>query len=449
MKKKCLFLLTLPLLLVSCNEDKNSNEILNKVSFTYDAENMTASINGVLDNKTDVYLDIPEKVKLENKYYTITEVSEKAFSNNSYLEYVNLPKTVKKIGNQGFARCTQLHHIYMPGVETIDAYAFDQASAIDDLELPETLTYIGKGAFRNCTSVEQLIDNSNNSVIKDNVFEGNTQLKYVFAKSYTKIGRNAFYNCKNLKGVYFTSSETAIEYDTNNTYFESATKHYNTTYGFDSTTQDYDYIYDVDNKTCKISGIKKDKKVVEELPKTLKFMNEDYSINIIGKNSFKGSVLEKINLHDQIKTIETSAFENTNLSTIDLSKVDSVYSQAFKNCKLLTSVKMNKEVTTMQTSTFEGCEKLSSFVIPENITSLPSKYFKGCTSLNNVVVYKTLTKISDDSFNDCSSLNTIYYTGSEEEWQTLLTNSGETLRKYLVDDLKVSIIFNHQVQEEA
>ena len=70
-------------------------------------------------------LIIPEKVTINKKVYTVTEIDTFAFYNCSGIESVSLPNTITKIGYRAFEGCTYLRTINIPNsVQTIEDCAF-------------------------------------------------------------------------------------------------------------------------------------------------------------------------------------------------------------------------------------------------------------------------------------------------------------------------------------
>ena len=80
----------------------------------------------------------------------------------SSLKEVNLPNSLKYIGNQAFEDCSALNSINIPqGVDNINGHAFKGCSALQTLEIPENVKQIGFEAFNGCSSLKQLKISSN------------------------------------------------------------------------------------------------------------------------------------------------------------------------------------------------------------------------------------------------------------------------------------------------
>ena len=64
---------------------------------------------------------------------------------------VNIPSTVKKIGNGALKNCYKLVNVDIPdGVEYIDEYSFKGCNSLQKITFPTSIIRIGKAAFENC-----------------------------------------------------------------------------------------------------------------------------------------------------------------------------------------------------------------------------------------------------------------------------------------------------------
>lgn len=61
----------------------------------------------------------------------------------------------------------------------------------------------------------------------------------------------------------------------------------------------------------------------------------------------------------------------------------------------------------------------TTFAIPDGVTSIGSGAFAHCTSLESMVIPKSVTSVGYMAFNGCTNLDTIYYTGSEEDFELI------------------------------
>lgn len=63
---------------------------------------------------------------------------------------------------------------------------------------------------------------------------------------------------------------------------------------------------------------------------------------------------------------------------------------------------------------------LEKVTLSAGMTTLPALSFKNCTSLREVTIPASITTIASTAFDGCSKLSTIYYGGSQSQWQALV-----------------------------
>ena len=88
-------------------------------------------------------------------------------------------------------------------------------------------------------------------------------------------------------------------------------------------------------------------------------------------------------------------------------KVTGIFSGAFEDCSLLTSVTIPDGVTNIGGYAFEDCSALTSVTIPDGVTSIKFATFRGCSSLTSVMIPDSVTSIESSAFEDCSALTSI------------------------------------------
>ena len=123
--------------------------------------------------------------------------------------------------------------------------------------------------------------------------------------------------------------------------------------------------------------------------------------------------------------------------------ITSIGDSAFKNCD--EQIKINGTLSYVGESAFEGCTKLGELSLADGLIQIPFKAFAGCTSLSEITIPSTVTAISEDAFMNCTSMRsiiisspalsvgnsafsgcnslvTVFFTGSEAEWESILLN---------------------------
>ena len=152
---------------------------------------------------------------------TLTEIPERAFYKTS-VKTVKLPDTVTVFGKEAFATST-ISGFTANGLTTIGDRAFAGCTALIKLDLPQTVKTVGNQIFSQCTSLEEVTFPAITK-LGENTFQGATSLRkvtfdadaetigaYTFAYSgvrqvviggkVTKIGEGAFYYARALTSV--------------------------------------------------------------------------------------------------------------------------------------------------------------------------------------------------------------------------------------------------------
>lgn len=117
------------------------------------------------------------------------------------VEKIQLPTSLKKIGDEAFSECTKLKNIVIPeGTEQIGESAFAY-SGVKEINLPSNLKKIGKHAFYECSHLSEMHWPQNAKKIEDNTFSYSGLKKIILPKELKKIGKYAFSECKKLESI--------------------------------------------------------------------------------------------------------------------------------------------------------------------------------------------------------------------------------------------------------
>ena len=135
--------------------------------------------------------------------------------------------------------------------------------------------------------------------------------------------------------------------------------------------------------------------------------------------------------NDVLKFNPTAFFSCANLTSVIIpASVTEIPGDVFQACSNLTSIKVSENNKTydnrnncnaiIETATNKlilGCQNT---IIPDEVTSIGDDAFYGCSNLKTLNIPKSVTSIGRYAFNMCTSLETINYSGTKEEWNSII-----------------------------
>jgi hypothetical protein len=258
-------------------------------------ENITVPFlgyNKTAENGTLKYLfgnNIPSSLKT----VTVTDgtvLSKEAFSKCNYLTKINLPDTLKVIGEKAFYGCTGLTELVIPAnVTDIGENAFTGCTGIEEIIIPAKVLKIGKGAFSNCSALTSVTISDSVQEIERWAFVNCTSLtEMVIPDTVQIIGEQIFMGCDALEKI-------TVPFLGNKMSNNSSSTHKILGYFFNYTHPSGTNIYDSFNDLSDIPSS------LKEVVITLDQMVED--------EAFEGcKYLTNITLPSGVKTIGKKAF---------------------------------------------------------------------------------------------------------------------------------------------
>ena len=79
---------------------------------------------------------------------------------------------------------------------------------------------------------------------------------------------------------------------------------------------------------------------------------------------------------------------------------------------------------------FYGCRYLKNITSLNSVETIGVRAFQGCKNLTSISISDSLTSVGDTAFYDCWSLTDVYYTGTEENWNSISIGRSNS---YLTD----------------
>ena len=287
-----------------------------------------------------------KKIRERNFAYVFSEDGRSIWGCNTWFEgdFI-VPEGIERIAGYAFREC-HFTSVNIPNsVKSIGDYAFILCRGLTSVTIPNSVTSIGAGAFSGCSALTSItIPNSVTSIVSDVFFDCLELTNIVVEEGNTK-----FDSRNNCNAIIETSSNTLITGCKNTTIPNSVTS-----IGVGA----FQY--------C--SG--------------LTFITIPNSVTSIGDSAFSGcSGLTSVVIPNSV----TSIGEGLTFITIPNS-VTSIGYYAFDGCSGLTSVVIPNSVTTIYDYAFLGCSGLTMLTIPNTVTFIGYGAFYGCSGLTSIVV---------------------------------------------------------------
>ena len=250
------------------------------------------------------------------------------------------------------------------GITSIGNNTFPSLPNLVAVEFPQSLTTLGSSAFEGCTKLTSINSLFDIESFGYNVFSGceNLQLPPINFFYVTHIGDYAFKNCKGLQSISLYSKN----------------------------------MHNIGYRAFEDS----------DLSEVLLPDDESFFLRL---SLFHGcKMLTSIAIPEVVTGIESSAFENSGLRTIDIpGSILWIGDRAFAESDL-ESIRFpaNYKGTVISSGTFQGT-KLKNITIPEGINTIWSSAFADCPELTSVTLPTSIENIFPEVFRNCTKLTTI------------------------------------------
>ena len=181
-----------------------------------------------------------------------------------------------------------------------------------------------------------------------------------------------------------------------------------------------------DDNTATVSGH------TDEHPANVVFPEkvEGHTVTGIGDyvfDNYKGN-LTSISIPKTVTSIGEYSFFDTGISSVSIdenSELTYIGYGAFQSCGNLKSITIPKKVKNIEGGAFKmtGLETII-FEDGSELTEIGTYAFENCSSLTSITIPSSVTSIGYDVFSGCNALNTVYYEGTEEQWNAMPKRDG-------------------------
>ena len=134
--------------------------------------------------------------------------------------------------------------------------------------------------------------------------------------------------------------------------------------------------------------------------------------------------LKSVNIPENVEKIEWWGFANcTGLDDIAFegnSKITTIEMECFSNCSSLERIDLPEGITDIRWGAFQNCTSLMNVVVPSNTERIYRKAFYNC-ALGTVTFPASLKGIEVAAFGRPISLTKVYYAGTADQWNALVS----------------------------
>ena len=344
-------------------------------------------------------------------------IADSIFLARRSLKSVKISDSVKVIPYGAFYNCDELTSVELGNnLEEIGDYAFDGCSKLTSVTIPNTVTRIGDFAFCYCDMLEGIS----------------------LPASVNIIGYRAFWYCPKLASIEIGNFVTSIGseaflgtafYKNSANWSDGVLYLNNWLIRADESEMSYGRTYDIDIREGIVgvaSGAFLECRDLKNLtvPASVRYIgtiicsschNLD-TISVDDKNVIYDS---RDNCNAIIET-ETNSLVVGCKSTVIPNTVTSIGDSAFSGRAYLESITIPNSVTSIGDYAFSSCSSLTSVNIPESVIRIGENAFRICSDLESIIIPKSVTTIEDATFLSCNSLKNVYYTGSQEQWNSIV-----------------------------
>ena len=254
------------------------------------------------------------------------------------------------------------------GITDIDNDTFVDCSTIQSISLPNTLISIGSNCFVNLQQLNEITLPSQLKSIGSKSFINLVINSIEIPASVTEIGTQTFHD----------SQGFAVAVNEGNTAF----------------VLDQGVLYTSDKKT-----------LITSTNPNLESLTIAEGVETISDYSFYQYKIKQVTFPGTLKTIGYAAFQETQLTSLDLKQVENIDFYAFCSCSQIESITFSPKLTEIKNYTFKSNNVMETLTIPGNVTIIHEGAFSEYSKLTSLTLSEGVTRIGHYSFANAGALS--------------------------------------------
>ena len=355
------------------------------------------------------------------------------YSQRTKIRKITISEGVTSIGEYAFEECTNVTSISIPSsVTELNEYCFSACKSMKNITIPQSVTRIADGVFDACEKLTDIYyggtDASWKHITSRDAGLGHNVTIHSTGVFTGKCGDNLTWTIDNNEVLTISGTGRIPDYNDSSS-------------GGNNTAPWYGYAYQI-KKVVLGSGVQNIGNDAFADCYGMTDITIPDGVTSIGDSAFDGcSALTEISIPGTVCSIGDSAFQGCYALTkvIIPDTVSSIGNSVFSGCSALTEISIPDTVSSIGDSVFSGCSALTEISIPstvssigsyafsgcalreveipQGITSIQSRTFQYCTQLTKITIPDSVTSVETCAFDNCPVLKTVYYGGTEAQWE--------------------------------